>query len=99
MKLVKALLRWMLTGLYRVKLNGLEHYHQAGDRVMIIANHTSYLDALLLAVFLPDRLTFTVNTQVAKAWWVRPALALVDFFPMDPGNPLAIKALIKYLSE
>ena len=99
MKLVKAFLRRLLGILYRVKVNGLRHYHQAGDRVLIIANHTSYLDALLLAVFLPDRLTFTVNTQVAKAWWVRPALALVDFFPMDPGNPLAIKALIKYLSE
>lgn len=99
MKLVKALLRWLLTGLYRVKVDGMEHYHQAGNRVMIIANHASYLDALLLAVFLPDKLTFTVNTHVANAWWMRAALALVDFFPMDPNNPLAIKSLIKYLSE
>lgn len=99
MMILRALLRWLLIGLYRVKVDGMEHYYQAGERVMIIANHASYLDALLLAVFLPDRITFTVNTRVAKAWWVRPALVLVDFLPMDPSNPFAIKSLIKYLSE
>jgi len=99
MKIIKFFLRWLLNSLYQVEVKGLEFYHQAGDRVLIIANHTSYLDALLLAVFLPDKLTFAVNTRIAKAWWVRPALSLVNFFPMDPTNPLATKSLIKYLQQ
>ena len=99
MKLVKALLQWLLGKLYRIKINGLENYAQAGERVLIIANHASYLDALLLAVFLPDKLTFAVDTYIARAWWMRPALALVDFFPMDPTNPLSTRSLIKYFSE
>ena len=99
MRIIKALLRWLLGMLYRVKIHGLHHYAQAGDRVLIIANHTSFLDALLLAVFLPGKPTFAVDTYVAKAWWVRPALVLVDFFSMDPTSPLSTRGLIKYLCE
>lgn len=99
MNIIKFILRWLFTSLYKVEVKGLEYYQQAGDRVLIIANHTSYLDPVLLAVFLPDKLTFTVNTRIAKAWWVRPALSLVNFFPMDPANPLSTKSLIKYLQH
>ncbi len=99
MKLIKSILRWLFTSLYKVEVKGLEYYQQAGNRVLIIANHTSYLDAVLLATFLPEKLTFAVNTRIARAWWVRPALMLVNFFPMDPTNPLSTKSLIKYLQQ
>ncbi len=99
MELLRALIRCVLAVIYRVKVHGLEHYDQAGDRVLIIANHTSYLDALLLAVFLPERVTFMVNTQIAKVWWVRMGLAFAEFFLIDPSNPMAVKSLIKQLSH
>ncbi len=99
MNLVKTLLRWLLSSLYRVQISGLEHFREAGDRVLVVANHTSFLDAVLLAVFLPERLTFAINTRWAKAWWVRPFLTLVNFFPMDPTNPLSIKGLVKHLKD
>src|SRR5262250_476053 len=99
MKIIKPLLRWLLGKLYRVRINGFQHYAEAGDRVMIIANHVSFLDAVLLAAFLPGKPTFAVETHIAEAWWVRPALSLVDFFSMNPMNPLSTRALIKYLSE
>ncbi len=99
MQCLRAVIRVLLVILYRVEVNGLEHYPQAGNRVLIIANHTSFLDALLLAVFLPERVTFTVDTQIANVWWVRVGLALAEFFPMDPSNPFAVKSLIQYLSQ
>lgn len=99
MQIVRAVIRCILAILYRVKVNGLQHYSQAGNRVLIIANHTSFLDALLLATFLPERVTFAVDTQIAKVWWVRIGLALVDFFPMDPNHALAVKSLINYLGH
>ena len=97
MYVVKALVRWLLTRLYRVEVKGLEYYQRAGARVLIIANHTSYLDGVLLYAFLPDKLTFAVNTYIAKAWWVRIGLNFVNFLPVDPGNPLSVKGLIRYL--
>lgn len=80
---------------YRVKVNGLENYHQAGERTVIIANHTSFIDAILLATFLPDQLTFAVDSVTARKWWVKPFLQLVKVFPVDPTNPMAIKSLIE----
>jgi len=97
MDIVKSGVRWLLTRIYRVEIKGLEHYRQAGGRVLIVANHTSYLDGVLLYAFLPDRLTFAINTYIAKAWWVRVGLAFVNFLPVDPSNPLSVKGLIRYL--
>ena len=97
--MLKIVLRWLLTLIYRVKIIGLENYHQAGERVLIVANHTSYLDPLLLGVFLPDDITFAINTHIAQRWWLRPFLRLSTVFPMDPTHPLSLKALIHHLQH
>ncbi|MFQ5470066.1 MAG: AMP-binding protein [Gammaproteobacteria bacterium] len=99
MKLIKTILQSLLRFLYKVEVKGIDNYKQAGDRVLVIANHASFLDAILLAVFLPEKLTFAVNTQISRAWWVKPVLSLVTFFPMDPTNPLSTKSLIKYMRD
>jgi acyl-[acyl-carrier-protein]-phospholipid O-acyltransferase/long-chain-fatty-acid--[acyl-carrier-protein] ligase len=95
--MLKAALRSLLAILYRVEITGLEHYRAAGERVLIVANHTSFLDAALLVAFFPDKLTFAINSYIAARWWVRPFLLLVDAFPMDPTSPYATRALIRHL--
>lgn len=97
--LVKSFFGTLLRLLYRVKVIGLENYAAAGQRVIIIANHTSFLDALLLATFLPDRLTFAVNTTTAKKWWIKLFMRLVNTFSLDPTNPMAIKSLIEFVQK
>lgn len=94
---IKASTRWLLSRLYKVEVSGLEHFHQASEQVLIVANHTSFLDALLLWAFLPGELTFAINTHIAKRAWVRPLLLFARVFPMDPSDPLSSKALIRYL--
>ena len=98
-----ALGRWLLRHVlrlaYGVRISGLEHYAQAGTRVLIVANHTSFLDAALLAAFLPDRLTFAINTAITQRWRMRPLLKLVDAFPLDPTNPYSLKSLIRYIEQ
>ncbi len=97
--MLKRFLHWILTLLFRVKVNGFENYHRAGDRVLIVANHTSFLDPLLLGVFLPDNITFAINTQISQRWWLKPFLRLSTVFPMDPTHPLSLKALIHHLQN
>jgi acyl-[acyl-carrier-protein]-phospholipid O-acyltransferase/long-chain-fatty-acid--[acyl-carrier-protein] ligase len=97
--LIKLMLRVLLKTLYKVEVYGLENFDKAGQRVLVVANHTSFIDALLLAVFLPGNLTFAVNTWIAQSKLFKPFLALTKIFPMDPTNPLSSKALIKYLKE
>ena len=97
--MLKRALRWLLTVLFRVEITGLEHYDAAGERVLIVANHTSFLDAALLVAFLPHKLTFAVNSGVAQRWWVRPFLRLVDAFPMNPTSPYSTRSLIRLLQN
>ncbi|MGD0958680.1 MAG: AMP-binding protein [Methylomonas sp.] len=97
--MLKVWLRLLLTLLFRVKVTGLENYAQAGKRVLIVANHTSFLDPLLLGVFLPDDVTFAINTHIAQRWWLKPFLGLSTVFPMDPTHPLSLKALIQHLQN
>ena len=97
--MLKKFLRWLLILLYKVEVTGLDNYAKAGKRVLIIANHTSFLDPLLLGVFLPDDITFAINTQVSQRWWLKPFLRLSRVFPMDPTHPLSLKDLIHYLEN
>lgn len=97
--LVKAILIWVLKTLYRVKVEGIENYEKAGNRVVIVANHTSFLDAALLAAFLPDKVTYAIDTLTAKKWWIRGFLSLVDAYPINPTNPMALKSLIELVKQ
>jgi len=97
--MLKIILRWILTLIFKVEVKGLENYKKAGDRVLIIANHSSFLDPLLLGVFLPSKVTFAINTQIAKRWWLKPFINLTGFFPMDPTHPLSLKNLIHHLQK
>jgi acyl-[acyl-carrier-protein]-phospholipid O-acyltransferase/long-chain-fatty-acid--[acyl-carrier-protein] ligase len=99
MSLTQKFLRWLLSSFYKVEVKGLEIYQSLDDNVIIVANHTSFLDALLLYAFLPMDMTFAVNTHVAKGWVLKFASRFVQVFPMDPTNPLAIRALIKKVRE
>ncbi|MEE8321389.1 MAG: AMP-binding protein, partial [Gammaproteobacteria bacterium] len=95
----KFLLRCLLRLLYKVEVTGLEHYHEAGDRVLIIANHTSLLDGALLYAWLPETPTFAINTRIAERKSFGFCLRYVDLFIMDPHSPLSIKSMIKFLKE
>ena len=89
MGFIKVCLRQLLVLLFGVEVRGLENFERAGNRVLVVANHTSFLDAVLLILFLPDKLTFAINTHVAAKWWLKPFTGLVHLFPMDPTNPLS----------
>ncbi len=99
--MLKKVLRWVVgfivKVLYRIEITGLENYDKAGKRVLIIANHTSFLDPLLLWVFLPAEITFAINTHISQRWWLQPFLGLSKVFPMNPTHPISLKDLIHYL--
>lgn len=82
-------MRWLLQRAYDVEVRGLAHCHAAGERVLIVANHTSYIVVVLLHAFIPGRSSFAVRSRVAQAWWVRLGLLFVDFVAMDSANLLA----------
>jgi acyl-[acyl-carrier-protein]-phospholipid O-acyltransferase / long-chain-fatty-acid--[acyl-carrier-protein] ligase len=93
--LLKAMIRLVLRVLYRVEVHGLEHARASQSHAVIAANHASFLDALVLGAFLPGAPIFAIDTFIARKWWVRPFLSLVDALPVDPTNPLSLRAMIR----
>jgi acyl-[acyl-carrier-protein]-phospholipid O-acyltransferase/long-chain-fatty-acid--[acyl-carrier-protein] ligase len=94
---LRMLARIVLRLAYRVEVRGLENLAAAGERVVIVPNHVSFLDGPLIAAFLPGYPMFAIDTAQAAKWWVRPLLAGADIFPMDPTRPMATKSLVKAL--
>lgn len=97
--LIQSIIRAILRLFYRVEITGLENYRKAGKKTVIIANHSSFLDGLLLGAFLPDRLNFAINSNIAERWWVKPAFAFFDLLPVDPTNPMATKTMVKTVQK
>ncbi len=97
--LLKIVFRALLRLLYRVEVQGLENLRQAGPRTLLIANHTSFLDGLLLTVFLPRDFSFAIHTRIVNQWFMRPFKPLVTLFVMDPSNPFSLKSLIRYMQN
>ena len=97
--MVKAFIAWLLQICYRVEVVGLENYHKAGDRVLIVANHQSFLDAPLIAAYVPDKLTFAINTHIAKQRIISFFLSLAETFSIDPTNPFSMRSLVAHVKE
>ncbi len=96
-KIVKLLMRM----LFRVEVSG---YYQGGQengqaKTLIIANHSSFLDGILLALFLPAKPVFVVHRQIAVKPLFRFFLQYVDYLAVDPSHPMAMKKVVKLLNE
>lgn len=95
--LIKFGLRLLLRLLYGVRVEGMEHYREAGKRVLIVANHSSLLDGALLYAWLPETPTFAIDTRVSRHKVFSFFLKFVDLFIMDPTSPLSVKSMINFI--
>ena len=96
---VRLFFRIIFSSMYRVRVRGLEHIQNAGGGVMVISNHQSLIDGLLLAVYLPGMYSFVVNRFMAGRWWARLFLCLVDTHVTDTNSPMAIKRLVEIVKQ
>lgn len=96
--MLTSCLKFIFKLLFRVKLTGAVD-QTFSKRTLFVANHTSLLDGVLLALFLPHKPTFLVHTSVLENPLFRFLLKGVDHFATDPANPLALKAIIRLMEE
>jgi acyl-[acyl-carrier-protein]-phospholipid O-acyltransferase/long-chain-fatty-acid--[acyl-carrier-protein] ligase len=96
--MLRSIMRVIARFLFQVRLQGDTSVLKA-DRLLIIANHESFLDGLLLGLFLPINPVFVVNTGISKQWLFRAILSLVDYLAVDPSSPMAMKKVIKLIES
>jgi acyl-[acyl-carrier-protein]-phospholipid O-acyltransferase / long-chain-fatty-acid--[acyl-carrier-protein] ligase len=93
-RLFKPAFRLLLRLLFRVRLTG-NAQEFANERTLIVANHESFLDGLLLAAFLPVNATFVVHTAVTRSAFFRLVLKFIPHLVVDSTSPLAIKVIVR----
>ena len=96
--IIKLLLRVLFTLLFRVRVRGGWQALQQ-ERVLVVANHESFLDGMLLGVFMPGNPVFVVHTWVAGHWLFKPLLALVDYLAVDPTSPMGMKQVVRLIEQ
>lgn len=96
--MVFKIIQTILKVLFHVRVKGnLNNFNQ--EKLIITSNHVSFLDGVLLGVFLPVRPVFAIYSGYIEHWLVKIAKRYVDFVPMDPTNPLAIKQLVRQVEK
>ena len=95
----KNVFRKIFGYLYKVEVKGLENLEKAGPRALIIPNHTSYMDVLLISSFIDRNITFAVSDQLIEKTLVKFMTNLMDVHPLDPRSPFAVKYMSERLNE
>ena len=98
-QLFKALLRFAARLLFRIRVGGNTEHLEQHPRLLVIANHESFLDGLLLGLFLPLDPVFVVHTGVARNPVFRLFLLLVEYLAVDPTSPMAMKKVIRLIES
>ncbi len=80
--------------LFRMEVKGRENLAKRTGPAIIALNHVSFLDAALALSILDEAPVFAIDAGIAKRWWVRPFLRLVNAMPLDPTKPIATRTLI-----
>src|SRR6266480_3873502 len=90
----RRVLQFIARVLFRVRVQG-DTSKFVHERTLIVANHESLIDGLLLAVFLPVQATFVVHTTVARSRLNAWMLGFIPHLLVDSTSPLAMKIICK----
>ncbi len=99
---MRKLLRPLLRGLARLLFHIEVPMQQASfdhERLLIVANHQSFLDGLLIGLFLPIDPVFVVHTTIAESFFFRILLSQVEYLAVDPTSPMAMKKVIRLIES
>lgn len=95
---LRPVLRALARLLFRVELR-FQGSDFSANRLLVVANHESFLDGLLLGLFLPIDPVFVVHTGIANNFWFRLLLSQVDYLAVDPTSPMAMKKVIRLIES
>src|SRR4051812_7796143 len=96
---MKRFLRWLLRLLY-----GFRAYNEAAvstkGPVLLLPNHVSWWDWLLIDVCLANDWRFVTSSTAAEVSWIHKRIMVNRrTFPVDVNSPYAVKRMAEYLQK
>ncbi|WP_202806826.1 1-acyl-sn-glycerol-3-phosphate acyltransferase [Nitrincola nitratireducens] len=98
-RITEYLLRTIFERLFKLTLHQQEGVDFSQPRLLIIANHQSFIDGMLLALYLPIKPVFVVHSDVSANPFFRFFLSKVEFVLVDPAHPMAMKTVIRLIES
>jgi acyl-[acyl-carrier-protein]-phospholipid O-acyltransferase/long-chain-fatty-acid--[acyl-carrier-protein] ligase len=98
-EVIKAFGHRLLQLFFGARVEGIENYGEGEGSAVVVVNHTSFLDAVLIGCLLPGKPVFAINRFIADRWWVRPAFRFFDLVPVDPTSPFTVRTMVKLVKE
>ncbi|MCW2276808.1 AMP-binding protein [Heliophilum fasciatum] len=92
MKTKTSLLQWLINSLFRVEIIGLDKIKACQQAPIIMPNHVSLLDAVVLAANLPAECLFVVDTTIAQKY--EAIIKMRDCITVDPTNPYSLRKAV-----
>ncbi|HOK46485.1 MAG TPA: AMP-binding protein [Bryobacteraceae bacterium] len=89
--MIRSLVSRLLRFIFRVRVRGTLGRH---EKLLIVANHQSLLDGILLGASLPVQPVWVLHTEVAAHWWVRLPMRFLPHLVVDSTHPMAMKSVI-----
>ena len=94
---MKIFFRLLLRLLFRFRAYDLAVLKTPGP-VLLIPNHTSWLDWLFLWVCLDDDWKFVTSSITAQISWLHRKVMINHYtLPVDPHSPYAVKHIAEFL--
>ena len=96
---MKTVLRFILRILFRLRAFNVEALNTPGP-VLLLPNHLSWFDWLLLGVFLDDDWKFVTSSTTAQTSWVHRLIMINRYtFPVETDSPYAVKHMAEFLRQ
>ena len=91
----RNLVKLLIRSFYRIRVEGLEHLPKSGG-ALIVCNHVSYMDAVILSVISPRPIRFLSHSSLQKVPFLGTILRLAQVIPVASGQS---KEAIRKASE
>ncbi|PCJ58035.1 MAG: acyl-[ACP]--phospholipid O-acyltransferase [Candidatus Hydrogenedentota bacterium] len=77
---------WILANtIYRLRVAGLQNIPESGGG-LLVANHTSFLDALVIVASMDRRVRFIMYQGIYEVPWIKPLAKMMGAIPISAGG-------------
>src|SRR5258708_31341689 len=99
-RVARIVARFLFRAWFGVEVHGAEHF--AGgrpSRMLVVSNHQSFIDGIILGAFLPFEPTYLIHTLFTVLWYLKPLLKIINYLSIDTTSPLLMQKVIALLEE
>ena len=96
----RLIVKFILKLFFRIKIEGWENWKATdGENVIVAPNYVSYIDPLILAMYLPETAPFAIERRLTQKRFVSWFLPLAETHIMDADSPITLRYFLNLLKD